>query len=375
MNTDRSFRIEGFNCDILSKVLSYLSWKEVMNCRIISKSMRDAASKAPIAEEFHISSSSLASNTLKIARCLSNIQTLKIDQASLDILNDDDSLLDTLSRWSNLRNLKCLYMTKLVKSFSTIQNLSNLVSLDLHGCEKLEWNLSNLGNLPQLRKLTCINNRAASGDTNVFLSYKTLEVVGLSGCQLITGDLSDFAKLSHLQILFLDRTKVEGDLRKTVDNDFPVLRICGLSEYIYGASELDKVSHAPAVMRGRFLMCRRSTEDCPIYPFRVHLSRDSPDYHERVEQRLYVSERDPPFNIETVKVGSRRGWRWSNYLGGHCEVNWLEAEPKTSDPDYGNYIEELHQLTRESMNNLFAGFLEPPTREEYQALRLSHLLA
>lgn len=238
----------------------------------------------------------------------------------------------------------------------------------MHGNESFEWQLSDLEALPKLKDLRSINNRCITGDLkDLLVLSKTLIVVDVSGCDKVTGNLCDLAQMPLLEWLGMARTRVVGDIRSIRPGHFVSLQGIGLDNCIYGASEFYRVSHASEVMRARHQIMKQSKRDYPIYPFVLRLSSDSPDYHERIEQRLYTSERDPPFNIETVAVGNRRGWRWSNYLGGHCDVHWFDPEPQPSDAGYTTYQAELLQLQQEE-GSLFSGFLDPPTQNEYLEL-------
>lgn len=151
---------------------------------------------------------------------------------------------------------------------------------------------------------------------------------------------------------------------------FPALQLVGLDPRICGASELKRVHHAPAAMRARHRVMRQSTEETPAFPFMLHLSEDSPDYHERIEQRLHASERDPPFSIESAVAGSRRGWRWSNHLGGCCDVRWLDPEPAVDAEDCEACRQELAELQAECADSTFLSFSDPPTPEEHARLCL-----
>jgi hypothetical protein len=90
----------------------------------------------------------------------------------------------------------------------------------------------------------------------------------------------------------------------------------------------------------------------------VHLAEDAQEYHQSAEQRLYTSERDPPFSIEVVAVGKRLGWRWSNYLGGFCDTHWVDPEN-----DFPIDMEEIEES--QTQQSLFSGFLQPPTPQQY----------
>jgi hypothetical protein len=160
---------------------------------------------------------------------------------------------------------------------------------------------------------------------------------------------------------------VQGDLRELRSDQYPSLQLTGLGDQVYGARKFAFVDDAPQIMRARHRLIKQSQEDIPLFPFQVSLSETSPDYHERIEQRLYQSDRDPPFNIENVQAGIRRGWRWSNYLGGVCDIHWLDPEPEDHDA-FEEYAQALAQIKKECAESIFLGMLNPPTPSEYEQL-------
>ena len=385
------------------------------------------------------------------------------------------------SRFQNLKELQLIY-TDLRTSMSMSMNQANTTTtvgncgvggilqltqlqyLNLHGNENLQWELRDLQYLPNLIDLRCINNKGVTGNIlNDFIPIygrynTTFKVLGLSGCTNITGNLSDFSKFTNLQILFIDRTKIVGDLLRddisiTPDSvDFQSIQQIGLdTKLIYGSSTINNVYDVEHIMKVRHYLSTRSENnstsnnsnnsrniDCPIYPFRISLSTTSSQYYQgRIQQRLYTSEYDPPFSIEYViiDVGNdengneetngmkndnngnsrisinikRRGWRWSNYLGGFGKVNWLDKEPPkpTSTPSptslsltsttttdtttpttpstatttsittyqhyYDMYQQELDTIQQVTSENIFGHFqLIPPTQEEYIELIHRH---
>ncbi len=92
------------------------------------------------------------------------------------------------------------------------------------------------------------------------------------------------------------------------------------------------------------------------------LSKDSPDWYEAVGEDVDW----PPLKICFVQAGSRLGYQWVGKYpwNAPCEVNWLDPEPETGSSDYGKYIEKLEQIN--SKVNVFRGFHQPPTEEEYR---------
>lgn len=362
--------------DVLCNTLSFLEWKELIRLRQVSSFWKVAVEETAVEAQVYVKSQRALHG---VVQCLPKLKSLKLDQDS-DLEQDDESLV--LERFSNLQQFWCVHTTP-----SPLQgyNLSKLLShwqklqfLNLHGNEQLEWNLSDLSCLNNLSDLRCINNTCLRGSTQDLLvlqqqhnspeqtsmMFSNLTILDLAGCVQVTGKLKDFSRMPKLQWLGINRTQISGDLRQDIKPGyFPSLQGMGLSQAVYGADQIQLVQDAPAVMRARLQIMKQSTWESPIFPLLVHLCPDSPDYHERVEQRLYSSERDPPFGIEVIVVGKRWGWRWSNYLGGFCDTHWVDPEPRNCS----SYQKEWAEFCKEEVS-LFAGFLDPPTPVQYQQL-------
>ena len=82
--------------------------------------------------------------------------------------------------------------------------------------------------------------------------------------------------------------------------------------------------------------------------------------------QIAVSYRLAPFYIYFVQAGTRIGYRWQNNRSNACEVNWLDPEPDRESSEYEEYIEKL--LEAEEDLEMYRGFHQPPTEEEYNRL-------
>jgi hypothetical protein len=364
--------------DVLNRSLRYLEWREIVALRQVSSSWKLAAAETPVEAQVHVRTRR-ALQTLQ--KSLPKLQSLSFDQRSdRDILeqNDEDSI-PVIYRFSELLHFQCVHgnpsplrnlnLSALFASFPYLQ------SLNLHGNEELEWRLLDLSCLKCLKDIRLINNLGLQGDIHDDLLHRydqtlekevptdmfyNLEIFDIAGCTQVTGELCHFATLPKLQWLGINRTQVKGDLRTDIrPGDFVSLQGIGLcSRSVYGASKINSVEDAGPVMRARLQIMKQSTWDAPIWPLLVHLAEDAPEYHQRAEQRLYTSERDPPFSIEVVVIGKCLGWRWSNYLGGFCDTHWVDSEQ--NGPNYTKEMEEF-----ETQKSLFSGFLVPPTPQQY----------
>mmetsp|Transcript_26849 Transcript_26849/g.57092 ORF Transcript_26849/g.57092 Transcript_26849/m.57092 type:complete len:422 (-) Transcript_26849:63-1328(-) len=369
-------RLDG---DVLARSLAFLPLRQFVSCRLVSSAWKEVATSVRMDEEVILEGCDVRFLP-SIARSLGHqIRRIRLDQKANARRIDEDDLAMACISFPNLERLACRHCSHLSFWLSPLLRgdghaLRNLTHLNLHGNERMEWSLSNLRHLPLLVDLRCVNNSRLMGELNDIAvdhpNSSCFTTIDVSGCPSVSGDFLDLRHLLRLGWMGLSRTRVEGDLRRVRPSDFPALQMTGLNELIYGASEIDYVRDAGAVMRARHQWIRRSREDCPIYPFRVGLSRESPEYHERVEQRLYRSERDPPFDIESVQVGNRLGWRWSNCLGGFCKVHWLGPAPDHGSAEYESYWKELAGLHREEESSMFSDFFNPPTPSEYEQLCL-----
>lgn len=92
------------------------------------------------------------------------------------------------------------------------------------------------------------------------------------------------------------------------------------------------------------------------------LSEISPDWYEGCEG----DDETPPFFICFVQAKSRVGYRWETMNCNPCEVNWLDPEPGRGTRDYENYIKRSKEIEREV--NMYRGFHQPPTENEYDEL-------
>ena len=365
-----------FHGDLLARILSYLSWREVVTCRTVAAEWRSV--QVPV-QEWTIRNAATAATIHAASKCLPALQGFRYTQHQ----NSDPPLTDAvlqqvLSQFNHLRVLHCAEATALTTALTTVTLPRTLQTLNLHNCSTLAWNLACtiVAVLPLLTDLRVVNNRAATGQLQDLLPYtQQLNVLDISGCRGITGNLMDLADFTLLKWIGLNRTSVRGDVRDIIlrqgPRPFQALQWLGLDDQMYGASTIDKVADAPVVMQARHIIWRQSsiaTTTTPIFPILVRLAETSPDYHERVEQRLYSSERDPPFWIQPVVAATRRGWRWSNLLGGSCRVHWLDPEPIQKNDSDSLYLTELAEIEQETRQSLFGDLDDPPTPAQYEQL-------
>ena len=166
----------------------------------------------------------------------------------------------------------------------------------------------------------------------------------------------DFA---YLEELTLRDTSVTGDIRQVDDSDLVSIRTMDLSDGVYGGGNLKRISDAPAVMAAKFRPKKRNPE---LFTHRRWmLDRDSPGFYGG-----YVHHsREPPFWVEFIKAGPRRGWRWTNCVArGACEPQWMDPEPQSGDEGYDDYIRDVKYIN--NAVGIFKQFHEPPSESAFR---------
>ena len=155
---------------------------------------------------------------------------------------------------------------------------------------------------------------------------------------------------------YLAKSLVHGG----AENDFVSLERLALPKGVYGGSGylFQSISDGRDLVRAVYLL--KKQRPSLEYLWYAYLSRGSPDWYESMSRK-----HPPPFQIDIVQAGPRIGYRWS-ILDSMCEVNWLDPEPDSDSSDYEEYIAKLQEINNEVQ--LYRGFHQPPTEEEYQRL-------
>ena len=169
--------------------------------------------------------------------------------------------------------------------------------------------------------------------------------------------LSDFPNLEQLD---LSQTSVVGDVGRIKDGHFSKIKYLDLPKECFS---LDQVDDAAVVMQASCCLMRTNGARIGEHRYPWILSNNSSDYY----PMDIFSLLEPPFHVQTVKAGSRIGWRWTNGRAyGSCETNLVNPEPVKEDSDYYKYMREMKSLQADVQS--FRGFFKPPTLEEYQRL-------
>jgi hypothetical protein len=231
----------------------------------------------------------------------------------------------------------------------------------------MKWDLEMLAGLPLLKELDCADNNRLSGSLFSLRVLKdTLEKVEITECHRVEGNFMDLADFPRLKKLDLRYTPVRGDIRNVGEGDFPALESLSLPHTVYGGRghALQRISDAPEVISTLYSI--RKQRPTLLKDWCGKLSGDSPDWHYVEDDGGYNAS---PFFIVFVQAGPRIGYRWESYrndVHSPCEVNWLDPEPGRESNDYKKYIKALQEI--EGQVDVYRGFHQPPTEEEYYRL-------
>ena len=86
-----------------------------------------------------------------------------------------------------------------------------------------------------------------------------------------------------------------------------------------------------------------------------------------------------PFSIDTVRIGSRVGYRWCcNHRGVpkqfyYFETNWLNDAPEIGSEEHKKYRKVVEKRTKKSLGP-FVGLYQPPnTKDEFEELVINYI--
>ena len=371
------------NVELLANILGYLDGpKEIMQKRRVCKKWKEAVKITIVSlTDFRVGSVEKYNDMVVMATEMPNLQQITLTSLGVidhKYIDGEDTFdfsavfpfnppqqteldLEIVSNFSKLRILKIAMNAPLSGRYPFLFNSFPLLEkLIITGCNSLTWDLEMLAGFPVLRELDCINNWFVTGNISSLRVLKnTLERVRIR--HGVKGNFMDLADFPYLKELGLDNTAVTGDIRDIGDNDFSVLEELSLPKRVYGGQgyKLQRISDAPDLIRSLYLL-KQQRRVLKLEGWYGELSEDSPDWYEQ------MANYPPPFRIRFVKAGSRVGCRWEAGYQNCCEVKWLDPEPDRESSDYGQYIEELQSI--ESQVNMFRGYHQPPTEEEYRRL-------
>ncbi len=379
------------SADELAHILEFLPVKEIMRSRRVCKQWKDAVRKAIAHGNFCVYRVAGYNAMEVITRAMPNLQQIKLshlgrghkwndgedpdEEHTAESANRTSHDVEIISNFSKLRSLEIDHSVSLNGRYPFLFNSFPLLQkLTTFHCHYLKWDLEMLAGFPVLEELNCaVNGEYMTGNISSLRVLKnSLEKVTIEHCPSVEGNFMDLADFPHLKQLNLNRTAVIGDIRDIGEHDFSSLEQLTLPKTVYGGRgyEMQRISDAPELIRSVYLLKKQlpalkieACYGCYHTEYNVwhgKLSRDSPDW--------------TPFSIEFIRAGSRIGYRWiTNGIAVDalrrplpCEVNWLDPEPDRGSSDYGKYIEELQG--NEWQVDVFRGFHQPPTEEEYHRL-------
>ena len=401
--------------DVLADIFAWLRVREIMGKRCVCKKWKEAVKKTIVPPDEHwtrgfcVGSVEEYNAMAVMTRALPNLQQIAIcglgeghkyndGEDPSDGEDSDEEMaawtdnriahdIGIISNFRQLRDLTIWHDAPLNGRYPALFNFPFLQKLSIVGCTFLKWDLEMLGGLSLLKELDCNGNCDLTGNISSLRVLKdTLAHVWMGSCGNIEGNFMDLADFPHLKKLDLDRTPVTGDIRDIGENDFSSLEELDLPDGVYGGKgcELQSISDAPDLVRAVYLFEKQRPKllnlgmttfhatDPPIWY--AKLSEDSPDRYESAEEDNHFWRKEPPFYIRFVQAGPRIGYRWASHYHIHgclcfikpCEVNWLDPEPNRESIGYKEYKAEKRKLDR--MVELYKGFYEPPTEEEYTRL-------
>jgi hypothetical protein len=373
---------DDLGVDVVANILCFFPLQNIMMLRRTNTKLREAAKRSMPSDDFCVGGVEEYNAMSVMMSVLPNLQQITLVGLGYDpehkysdgedpnerlAARTADYTTHDIGIISNFRKLRILTIDEaplngryplLFNSFPLLQKLSIIE------CEYLKWDLEMLAGMPMLKELVCINNDHLTGNVNSLRVIKnTLEKVEIGGCQYVEGNFMDLADFPHLKELDLEGTAVTGDIRDIGKNDFSSLEHLKLPHGVYGGvgCEFQRISDAPDLVRAVYLLEKRRPNLLEDGWF-GRLSMNSPDRYETSSD----DDDEPPFDITLIEAGSRFGYRWESNAGIPCEVNWLDPEPDKESSEYEEYIEESQW--RERKVNIYRGFHQPPTGEEYRRL-------
>jgi hypothetical protein len=382
--------------DELANILGFFGPMEIMCFRRVCNNWKDAARITTVPMTpfvvglgFRVSTLEKYQLMCEMTRALPNLQQIELDSLGIGhkYVDGDDANEEELGRSadyityeieliSNFRRLKDLELRSATLNgrYPFLFNFPCLEKLVVSEVEYLNWDFTMLEGLPNLKELILVTIPVKANIRDLRVVKDTLELLHVHNCPGVEGnfmDLADFPNLIELNIVHLPNhvTPISGDIRDIGENDFPAIERLLLPPTVYGGDrfEFRQIEDVHSVME---TACRLI--DVLVSPFIGHfiwrLSSASSDWYGNVRKPA------PPFLILLVKAGPRVGYRWCSPAYGFavgsspCEINWMpwSPEPDRESSDYETYIQELQELEKEK--DLFKGFYQPPTQEEYDRL-------
>ncbi|KAL3795084.1 hypothetical protein ACHAWO_009247 [Cyclotella atomus] len=379
--------------DLLSSILSFLSWKELLRCRVC-RTWRQAVALTNVPEsisdvwstpDLYINSREFVDALGWLSKALPRVPCVNIrfnlySTKPFEIAACDDPELpsdSSIASPSNQASLRCiadfLYLKHISITSASLNgshpylfDFPELRTLELVDVGMLVWNLDMLQNLRKLEQLIAVRNTHLTGRLgSIRVLRESLVKLSLVSCFKVGGDLLDLRDFPLLKDICLnDCNRIGGDIREVQIGDFQSVESFGrLPNSVFGGSYLPSIADTPAIMRSWYILKKQNPS--VLTPSnngicRLSLSMLSTERYENdVHHTRYM-----PTCVEFISAGTRLGWRWTNAVrGGSCETIWMDPAPQRSDPGYDLYLLELEKVNEDVV--FYKGFFAPPSQDEH----------
>eukprot|EP00984_Skeletonema_dohrnii_P032396 scaffold26504_cov228-Skeletonema_dohrnii-CCMP3373.AAC.3 len=373
--------------DVIAIIFGCFPPEDIMRMRRVCKKWREAAKKTIVPMiEVSVESVDKYNAMATMTTALPNLQQITLSKLGwghkyIDGEDPDEQWDEVTANFathdinliSNFRKLRVLHIhtAPLNGRYPVLFDFPLLRELRITTSDYLKFDLGMLpAGCPSLKELKLIDNDQLVGNLRSLRVLKdTLEKLEIS-CQQIEGNFMDLADFPRLKQLNLRHTSVTGDVRDIGGNDFPSSESLILPRSVCGGIryEFQSISEVPSFMQAIYLLLQRTPtlfgKELPRRAFYWCLSEDSPDWYEYDNTSGCPL---PPFYLQIIRAGSRRGWSWYTFYDDHwCEINWLDPEPSSESSGYEAYIEALQFIER--CADFYRGYSQPPTLAEYNRL-------
>jgi hypothetical protein len=392
LNTEHSLAVSAAlsDPDLLSSVLSFLSWKDILRSRVCRTWIQAVAltnvpetiSDVWSTPDLYVNSREFLDALDWLSKTLPRVPSVNIrfnlyTTKPFDIADGDDPELPLIANPSSQASLRCIAEFRYLKhlsinsaslngSYPYLFDFPELRTLELVDVGRLVWDLDMLENLPKLEQLTAVRNTHLNGKlSSIQVLRKTLVKLSLISCLKVKGDLMDLRDFPLLQDICLnDCNRIGGDIREVQVGDFQSVESFGrLPSSVFGGSYLPSIADTPAIMHSWYILKKRNPSI--LSPSNNGMCRMSLSIlsTERYGNDVHHT-RCMPTCVEFVSAGNRLGWRWTNAVrGGSCETIWMDPAPKYSDPGYDLYLLELQKINQDV--GFYKGFFAPPSQQEH----------
>eukprot|EP00984_Skeletonema_dohrnii_P032408 scaffold26504_cov228-Skeletonema_dohrnii-CCMP3373.AAC.15 len=372
--------------DVVAIIFGFFPPKDIMRMRRVCKKWREAAKTTIVPPDvFRVNSLNKYNTMRAMTTALPNLQQLQISDLGIGhkyIEGEDpnESMAEVTANYtthdiniiSSFKKLRSLHIDTayLNGRYPVLFDFPLLRELRVISSDYLKFDLGMLSaSFPLLKVLNVTGTKNLTGDLSSLRVLKdTLEMVEIKCCERIEGNFMDLADFPRLKKLDLTLTFATGVIRDTCKKDFPDLEILRLPKSVSGGigHKFQHVSEVPSTMQAIHLLLQRNPTLFKEDLLRSwSLSVDSPDWYDYDEASGCPR---PPFFLQIIRAGSRRGWSWYSDYGHSCEINWLDPEPSRDSSGYEDYIEELQFIEGELDTDFYRGYHEPPTEMEYRRL-------